>query len=443
LTFNYSVTGGSAPAPVLTYISAGVKQTATLTQSNQVFSVDIGTSWSVPNQLSSSTSTERWQTNQATTGTAAAPQTISLVYYHQYLVTFGFSIIGGGSGYSTPSITCQQFGTPTLTTTGAQVWSDAAQYFYPYPLGGSSSSERWTTTAASGTVSSSGIITTQYFHQYLTTMSYSVVAGGTPGAPTFTAAEFGSPLTQTLTIQPQGLWIDSSAPYSITALLSGTTSSERWQTNGSLTGDIISSSIINIPYYHQYYITISRNPTAGGSVSFVSDWYGAGTSFQTEATAGTGWQFENWNGSGLGSYSGDNSSAGIEVNSPLTETATFYPGLTVTASDKVSVSYTYSTTTGTVPGGTTKTIFAPSGTDIQLTAKPKMFIYSFTNWTGSVTDKNSSISTILDGPQNITADFAYNYVNIGLIAAGLIIVIAGAVILITRRKKKKTTVISG
>ena len=38
LTFNYSVTGGgNAAAPVLTYISAGVKQTATLTQSNQVF----------------------------------------------------------------------------------------------------------------------------------------------------------------------------------------------------------------------------------------------------------------------------------------------------------------------------------------------------------------------------------------------------------------------
>jgi LPXTG-motif cell wall-anchored protein len=72
-----------------------------------------------------------------------------------------------------------------------------------------------------------------------------------------------------------------------------------------------------------------------------------------------------------------------------------------------------------------------------------MFIYSFSGWTGSVTDKNSSISTILDGPQNITADFAYNYINIGLIAAGVIIVLAGAVILITRRKKKKTTVISG
>jgi len=444
LTFNYSVTGGgNAAAPVLTYISAGVKQTATLTQSNQVFSADIGTSWSVPNQLSSSTSTERWQTNQATTGTAAAAQTISFVYYHQYLVTFGFSIIGSGSGYSTPSITCQQFGSATPTTTGAQVWADAAQYFYPTPLAGSSSSERWTTTAASGTVSSSGIITTQYFHQYLTTVSYSIIAGGTPGAPTFTAAEFGSPLTQTLKIQPQGLWIDSSAPYSITALLSGTTSAERWQPKGSLTGDIISSSIINITYDHQYYITINHTPTDGGSVSFVSDWYDAGTSFQTSATAVAGWQFENWNGSGFGSYSGDSSSASIEVNSPVTETATFYPGLTITVPDKLSVSYTYTTTTGVVPTGTTKTIFAPSGTDIQLTAKPNMFIYSFAGWTGSVTDKNSSTSIVLDTPQSITADFSYNYANIGLIAAGIIVVIAGAVILITRRKKKKTTVISG
>ena len=34
----------------------------------------------------------------------SAPQTISLVYFHQYLVTFGLSIIGGGSGYTTPSI---------------------------------------------------------------------------------------------------------------------------------------------------------------------------------------------------------------------------------------------------------------------------------------------------------------------------------------------------
>ncbi len=159
--------------------------------------------------------------------------------------------------------------------------------------------------------------------------------------------------------------------------------------------------------------------------------------------ATAGWQFENWSGSGQGSYSGDNGSASIEVDSPLTETATFYPGLTITASGKLSVSYTYGESAGTVPEGAPKTIYAASGTSIQLTAKPKMFLYSFAGWTGSVTDKNSSISTVLDGPQNITADFTYNYVSIGLIAAGVIIIIAGAVILIMRRKNKNTTVMSG
>ncbi len=444
LTFNYSITdGGNAPAPVLSYISTGVKQTATLTQSNQVFYIDIGSSWSIANQLASSTSTERWQTNQATSGTAATPQTISLIYFHQYMVTFGFSIIGGGSGYSTPSITCQQFGTAAPTTTGTPIWSDAAQYFYPAPLAGSSTAERWTTTSASGTVSSSGTITTQYFHQYLTTVSYAVIDGGTPGSPIFTAAAFGSPLTQPLTTQPQGLWIDSSALYLITNLLPGSTSNERWQPSASLTGNIVSSSVISIPYEHQYYITIIHTPKEGGSVSNVNDWHNAGTSFLTEATATAGWQFENWSGSGQGSYSGDNSSASIEVDSPLTETATFYPGLTITASDKLSVSFTYGASAGTIPAGAPKTIYAASGTGIQLTAKPKMFIYSFAGWTGSVTDKNSSISTVLDGPQTITADFTYNYVNIGLIAAGIIIVIAGAVILIMRRKNKNTTVMSG
>ena len=92
LTFGYSVAGGTVlpPAPVLTYYAAGVKETATLTQSEQAFSVDTGTSWSITNPLSSSTTTERWQTNQVTTGTATSPQTIDFVFYHQYLVTFRF-----------------------------------------------------------------------------------------------------------------------------------------------------------------------------------------------------------------------------------------------------------------------------------------------------------------------------------------------------------------
>jgi Divergent InlB B-repeat domain len=445
LTFGYSVTGGGStpPAPTLTYISAGVKQTATLTQTNQAFLVDIGSSWSVANQLSSSTSTERWATNQATTGTAVSAQTISFAYYHEYMVTFGFSVIGGGTNYTAPSVNCQQFGSAATQAAGTPAWVDTGTYSFPMLLTGSSTSERWAANSTSGMISSSGNINAEYFHQYLTTVSYSVIEGGTPGAPTFSAATFGSSLIQTLTIQPQALWVDSSATYSVTNLLSGATSTEQWQPSASTTGNVVSSSTINIPYYHQYYVTINQNPKTGGVVSSVSNWYNAGTSLQSDASANPGWQFESWSGSGQGSYSGENSSALTTVESALTETATFYPGLTITVSDKLSVAYVYGTSSGLVPSNTFKIIYSPSGTDFQLTAKPKLFIYSFAGWTGSITDKKSNVSTALNTPQNITANFSYNYVNIGLTGAGVIILIAAAIILVTRRKKKPPTVISG
>ncbi|MGD1040667.1 MAG: hypothetical protein ABR914_07575, partial [Dehalococcoidales bacterium] len=203
------------------------------------------------------------------------------------------------------------------------------------------------------------------------------------------------------------------------------------------------SGNISVSYFHQYYVTFSQNSADGGSISSKNDWYEAGISVQANASANGGWQFENWSGSGTGSYSGTDSSGNVTIDSPVTETAVFYPGLTMTVSGKISVSYTYGTVTGAVPAGAPETIYAPVGTSVQLTAKPKSFIYSFAGWTGAVTDNKSSIATVLDAPQNINADFAYNYLNIGLIAAGIIIVIAAAIILIIRRKKKPTSTVSG
>ena len=444
LTFSYSVSGGgTGPAPVLTYVTAGVKQTATLTQSSQAIQVDIGSAWSITGQLSSSTTTERWQTNQTTTGTASSPQTISLVYYHQYLVTFAFYVTGGGTNYTSPSVYCQQFGSAASQAAGTPGWADAGPYSFPMLLGGSSDFERWDAATTSGTVSGTGTITTVYYHQFLTIVNYAVVDGGTPGAPTFNATQFGSVFNQVLTTQPQNLWVDSSASYSIDSLLPGSTAAERWQPQVAMTGTVTASGNITIAYFHQYYVTFNQSPADGGSVSSTSDWYEAGTSVQSNASANAGWQFENWSGSGAGSYSGNNSRGNITINSPLTETAVFYPGLTITVSYKISVTYIYGTATGTVPSGAPETIYAPAGTSVQLTAKPKTFIYSFAGWKGAVMDKKSSISTVLDAPQNINAGFAYNYLNIWLIAAGIIIVIAAAIILIARRKKKPTAGISG
>ena len=126
----------------------------------------------------------------------------------------------------------------------------------------------------------------------------------------------------------------------------------------------------------------------------------------------------------------------------MTETAIFYPGLTITASGKVSVSYTYNAEAGLIPPSSQKTIYEPSGAEIQLNAKPTLFIYSFSGWTGSTTSNKRSIAIVLDTPQNITANFSYNYAVVGIAAAAVIAVIAAAIILAAHRKKKPPIIAS-
>jgi len=336
---------------VLTYVAGGTQKTATLTTSNQTFTIDSGTTWSITNPLSSSTSTERWQTSQATTGTAISPQTINLVFYHQYLVIFNFNIIGGGTGNSPPAITCQQFGRQITPAVGAQTWTDAAPYSFSNPLAGSSSSERWATDSATSTLS---------------------------------------------------------APGSIIAT-----------------------------YNHQYYVTTAVAPASGGSISGGSGWFNSGAPFQSVASANSGWQFEGWTGSGQGFYSGSDISASVIVNAPLMETATFYPGLTITTSSRGSVSYSAGTITGSTQDVTSKTIFAPVGTTIQLAAKSKFFIYSFTGWTGSSTNNEKTFSVVLNSPSSLSANFSYNYFIIGIGFFALIAAVIVLAFLSLRRKRSK------
>ena len=174
----------------------------------------------------------------------------------------------------------------------------------------------------------------------------------------------------------------------------------------------------------------------------MSGWFDASAPFQTIASPNSGWQFETWSGSGQGSYSGSSSSLQTVVNAPLTETAIFYPGLTITMSNHISGSYAYGTVIGSISPSTPKTIFAPSGTNIQLTAKPKLFIYSFSGWTGSATSNKSTISVVLNAPLSITANFSYNYVNIGILFVAVIAVIVAVIVLVALRRRKSMANVS-
>lgn len=441
LTLSYSITGGgySYLAPMLTYTFNGVQRTTTLSSAPVTYYADVGTSWSVTNPLTGSTPVERWQTDQPTNGIANSSETINLAYYHQYSVTFGFSVLGGGSGYSEPEVTYQEFGGSLMTTAAINtVWADATSYYYPASLPGSLSAERWATNSSSGYISSPGPMAAKYYHQFLLTASYSVIGGGRPDTPMLYSTASGSPFSLALTTQSQGFWIDDGASYSVANSLPGSSNSERWESNSTVEGKMYSSHTISISYFHQYYVRVQPNAAAGGSVSLGSGWFDAGASLQATASTNSGWEFEGWNGSGGGSYSGTSNTASMVVNAPLVETATFYPGLTITASSETSVSYSYGSMSGFLPAGTSQTIFAPQGTNITLMASPTSFIYSFGGWSGATTSGESAIYVILNFPLSLMTSYSFNYLNIGILSAILVVATAVMVLVFIKRGRMKT-----
>jgi hypothetical protein len=70
---------------------------------------------------------------------------------------------------------------------------------------------------------------------------------------------------------------------------------------------------------------VSIGSSTGGTTSPPSGWFAAGTAVTLNASANLGEMFVNWTGTGSGSYSGNESTAPVTVNAPLTEVATFAP----------------------------------------------------------------------------------------------------------------------
>jgi hypothetical protein len=89
-------------------------------------------------------------------------------YYHQYYSTFDYGVIGGGSGYSQPTISYTQFGLKENAPLGSAGWVDAGSgYSFPTSLKGSRPSERWqenTNESRANIVTSSSTYTVPYYY---------------------------------------------------------------------------------------------------------------------------------------------------------------------------------------------------------------------------------------------------------------------------------------
>jgi hypothetical protein len=98
------------------------------------------------------------------------------------------------------------------------------------------------------------------------TFSYSVQGGGSGyGSPTLTCWFCGVLQYVSVTSLPITFSMDQGTNWTITNLLSGSSTSERWQTNQQTSKGVFSPQTFNIVYYHQFFDTLSYSVVGGGS----------------------------------------------------------------------------------------------------------------------------------------------------------------------------------
>ena len=440
LTFSFTVKGGGAgySPPILNYISNGTPSTASLTGLPTIYKVDVGTIWSIPGQLNGSTADERWKTNQPTSGPVNSSLTVQLVYYNQDYVVFGFSVSGGGSGFSPPTVACTSFGSTVTTPAEIGVWADVgSRYKYASLLPGSAQSERWYANLT-GTISSPRQIEAVYYHQDLVAFDISFLNTELFPGLTLNSTSAGKPYSVTVVLGTNEEWLDTGSVYSVPQRFV-VTQGDSMFTNGAWTGDVSANLVVSLTYEHQFYITITSNASGGGILSPPSGWYDSGSKLKMNAVAASGWQFEGWGGTGTDSVSSSNASFYLTVGPsvPANETAVFYPGIAIHANGPESVSYSDGSVSGSVPAGEQAEVYVPPSTTLSLTTPSVTFWASFEGWNGASNSTDTTTSFEVYGPAVITSDSEYNYLGIGILALVITLVATAGTLTFAKRRRLK------
>ena len=295
--------GSGYSAPVLTSTQYGSSYTPSLgTTSGTVYWLDNGASWSTTNPLSGSTGTEQWDSDTIASfsGTVSSTSPITagttakdLLYYNQYLQTLSYSVVDGGSP-SSPTATGTSLGSayaPSLATTATGYWFDAlGSIAFSTPTG---TNEQWAPSPPSVSATSSNTQVASLYNQYKHTLSYAVVDGGSPSAPTASDTSLGSSYTPTLTTTATAYWFDASGSIAVSTPTNGV--SERWSPSPSSVSATSSNTQV-FSLYNQYSQTLSYNVNDGGSGYSAPSTIGGlqlGSSYSpTITTTATGYWFD-------------------------------------------------------------------------------------------------------------------------------------------------------
>jgi hypothetical protein len=473
----------ASPPFAATYTLAGLKQTSEMAAGNgTLVEADPKTSVTILVNSSGSSALESWVfggtgESAITSVTFAAGSNVTYVYYHLLQQTVSYELVGGGSlprspelvyfvppaaasGISSPVKATQLLGTDPVVIFA--ILGSSASLAGPVP---GAANEQWA--AGSGqvwSVSASNAIPNpiQFYHQYQISAEYSVAGGGTPpNAPEIVSNYLGSPTTAPMSVGQTTYWFDAGSSYSCTRVINGSSSPERWLGAGSGIAGIVTTPAesIAVSYIHQYQAFLAGNDASGGSISFQTGlggtstsvsgpssglpfqgpvWFDAGSTARVSASANQGWQFESWNGSGAGAYSGTNPSIDVELSGAINETAIFYLQLSISADANTNLAYSYASAAGTVQAGSTKVLYLPPSTNVTLRASPSLFVYYFASWKGAglANATRPSLSFVVDAPSAVSGTSSYNYpVLLGIAATAALIILAGSLWIRSRRKR--------
>lgn len=479
----------SSPSFSATYTLAGHQQSAVLSAGTNLVQTDPGSFITVSINSTVGPS-ERWVFNgtSGTVVTLAGGTNATFVYYHLVEETVSYQVSGAGEGPppSPPELSYQEppplaSGTAIPTTVTQALGTESTVVF---AILGSVASvgasipgvpgERWAPAAQNWTVTAPYSIPDpiMFFHQFLVSVRYSIVGGGSPSqTPEFNSTALGAPAVTRLSTAPTTGWFDAKSAYSFTRFLNSSAATERWQQVGGGASSNVSSAagggpigelalegvnapneVIEADYVHQFYTRLDVNDAKGGSVAGTftgtvangtvqgdltpgPGWLDAGLSLSVAPFANQGWQFEGWTGSGQGSYTGTNPSIQVSVEGPLNESATFYAQLSITAGAGTNVAYSYGTEAGTVDAGTTRTDFVPPSTNVTLRASPSLFLYAFASWKGEnlTAATTPSLAVVVDSPSSVTAASSLNY-QLLLPVVAVIVLIAASLWVRSRRR---------
>ncbi len=141
-----------------------------------------------------------------------------------------------------------------------------------------------------------------------------------------------------------------------------------------------------------YTITLSSNPTIGGSTSGAGS-FSFGSSKTVTATPNAGYTFKNW------------TLAGVEVSTTPSYTFVLNANTALVA-NFVAITYTLNVTAvnGTVVKNPNTATYSP-GASVILTPSPNPG-YVFTSWSGDATGTNNPLTVTMNSNKNITANFS-------------------------------------